>query len=991
MKLRYFRQIDVRAQELGNYRRKFLHAIEQHGRLLIDRLEESESFDRVHLRRPAADLATEMDTVIEAGRDEREKVTLLGCYYAIQFLLMNLRSIDRLRLDASGVGDPIPAFHRFVTDASDEFETLTREYLGRLLRLFLGSGLHPEYVVCIVGTRLHQDDVDLGIVDDGGPARHALNRALGKMGREMTRWGSVPDFYLSEHVGGEGYTVSIDEYRRRLDRRILDFVSVSEILSAHPIVGSDLLFDRFREEIHERYFYRRKKTTREHEGFMRGLAGEIRSLLWWPQDPVRVKPKDDLLRLVNSIVALYRTAAQIREPDLFAALDHMSKNLLQRRGMPQTLERHFVFVETFRHLYQQFAALDEEIDLRDPQQQEGLQQVARVMGYEDIGVIRAWEQLVVHYFEHVQSGRELIHALLPDVRNHVWAISVFADWFHDPRALEGRDERQNLAVDLVFRIRYFQGVKYWDDLLEALEADDGLLLKMLLDDLAKLRPHRRTQVIDFYARWGHETFLTSLRLLTIIGRARDAHPAAAEVFRAFNDALLSKVVGSPDEVRRFSTVFNHFPDLVYEYLVLAGDEARDLLTRKFSGEIWDPQVAVWRDCFRTLCEIDRRSSRYFRRAIRRACEHHPEYLLHFGDPERFAEITRGLLAELLRLSSAESQRQALIAYYEIEFLRIGLATLQGRPFAQLDAEFTEFADHFLQTLFDVCKAEADQEAGRKILTHDHLGVFVAGGHARGRAHQDDWDLIVLLNSDSEEMFDYATRIIKRMNSTIVRCGMIPQYRLADFFGGYVTRFSELEAFLHGEGKAAYVEMSQLVGARLVVGSGRLEAEFDRRIIEGCIHAQRELYVEGLQSEIRDRHTYQTAAEEERDFDVKECRGGLRDLEMSQLLWKVFCRIPEPIGGRFWDAMAEHRPERRAEFMELKESYEFLNRLRDVYRLTVAPQNELDPDLLDHPAEVLGFHEVDGVPGRDRIATEFRKHRARVARRLYALLDAMQEC
>jgi hypothetical protein len=991
--LRYFRRIEVRAQELGNYHRKYLHGIDRHGRLLIDRLEESESFDRIHLRQPAPELATEMDAVLEAGRDDTEKTVLLGCYQAIQYLLMNIRSIDRLRLAASGPMDPAAVYKDFVVGVSEEYETLIREYLSRLLRLFLGDGRRPDFVVCIVGTRLHQDDIDLGIFDEGGPHRHALNRAIGKMAREMMRWTAVPDFYLSEHVGSEGYSVSIEEYRRRLDKRILDFVSVNEILSAHPIIGSDDLFARFKEEVHDRYYYRRRRPTREHEGFMRGLAGEIRSLLLWPQDAVHIRPKDDLLRLVNAVVGIYRTVNGIRDPDTWAALDHLSRNLIARRGLPDTLERHLVFVETFRHLYQQFAAIEEEIDLRDPQQQESLQQVADVMGYEDVGVIRSWEQLIVHYFEHVQSGREIVRALLPDIRNHIRSISSFSDWFRSPtpKGLEEREDRQNLAVDLVFRIRYFQGIKYWDELLEALESEDGDLLRTLIEDVMKLRPHRRKQVVEYYARWGHRTFFTSLRLLTLIGRKRGESPAAETVFREFNEALLARIGGTPDEIQRFSTVFVHYPGLVYEYLSMADERTREFLARRFTGDVWNHQVAEWRDSFCRLCEIDRRSSRYFKRAIRRVCDRHPEYLLYFGDPDKFAQITRGMLADLMQLSDPETQKIELISYYDIEFLRIGLATLQGRPLSELDAEFTEFADHFLQMMFDVCKTEVDQELGRKILTHDHLGIFVAGGHARGRAHQDDWDLIVLLHSDSEEMYEYASRIITHLNRAIIRCGLIPQYRLADHFGGYVTRFSELRDFLLREGRDAFIEMSQLVGARLIVGSSRLEDAFNRTLVEGCIHSQKDVYVEALAREIVSRHTYGGGGDEEVEFDVKECRGGLRDLEMSQLLWKVFCEIQEPIGGRFWDALAAHHPERRTEFMELKESYEFLNRLRDVYRLTVAPQNQLDPEQLAVPAEVLGYRKCEDGTAEKKLAAEFRKHATRVARKLYALIDAMEEC
>ena len=161
--LRYFERIAARAEELGNHRRKYLHGIEKHGRDLIDRLEESGNFDRVHLRQLATDYAAEMDAVLEAGRDEPERLRLLGCYYAIQYLQLNTRSIDLLRLNSSSAPEPMRVYREFIRGVADDFASLLEEYLKRLLEMFLATGPKPEYFLCTVGTRLHQDDVDLGI------------------------------------------------------------------------------------------------------------------------------------------------------------------------------------------------------------------------------------------------------------------------------------------------------------------------------------------------------------------------------------------------------------------------------------------------------------------------------------------------------------------------------------------------------------------------------------------------------------------------------------------------------------------------------------------------------------------------------------------------------------------------------------------------------------------------------------------------------------
>jgi hypothetical protein len=299
--LSYFRQIEERAGELGNHRRKYIHAIETYGRCLVDRLEASGLFDRVHLRQAATDVGAEMGAVAQAGRDEKEKLVLLGCYYAIQFLNMNVRSIDRLRSSSTKSDDQTGVYRSFLQKTEDDFNTLIREYLTRILDIFLEGDRRPKFVVCTVGTRLHQDDVDMGIIDDGGPRRGRLNKALTRMAQEMMRWTSLPDFYLAEHTGGHGYSVSIDEYVTRLDDRILDFVSVTELLSAYPILGSKPLLKRFDREIRSRYYCGWRKTSREHEGYLRGLVGEIESLLLWPSDPRHINPKNDLLRPVIAI------------------------------------------------------------------------------------------------------------------------------------------------------------------------------------------------------------------------------------------------------------------------------------------------------------------------------------------------------------------------------------------------------------------------------------------------------------------------------------------------------------------------------------------------------------------------------------------------------------------------------------------------------------------------------------------------------------------
>jgi len=852
------------------------------------------------------------------------------------------------------------------------------------MNIFLPLEERPEFVACAVGTRLHQDDVDLGIVDDGSEARGALNKAIGRMGNEMMKWTSVPDFYLSEHIGNEGYSASLEEYLQRLDDQILDFVSVSEILTAFPIIGSKSLFNRFRKQVHSRYYYSRRP-TQEHEGYLRGILAELESFLRWPRVPERMNPKDDMLRLVIGVNCAYRTIYRITEPDTWRSLREVASVAREHRGLFEVLERSYTFVETFRHLYQQFVAQEEEIDLTDAGQCDGLQHVALAMGYENLGVIWAWEHLAVDYLEHVKAGHEIVKALTPDIARHIRTHTVFRSWFDVKKVQEDGRDKMNLPVEFLHQVTYFEGIKYWDDILDALGAPDGVLLRRLVNDLKILNPTRRKDVLENYARWGHHTFHSLLRLLTILGE-NEAELETQEIFDTLNEAFLSSIEGTPDEIRRLSTLFVHYPALVHQYLTMLGDDQYARFIDKIAGEVWDAEVAVWRNQLLMLCDVHSKASRYFRRTIESVAKRHPEYLKHFSDPDKLGQIAKGILAEVMRLPSPEDKKRSLGLYYDVEFLRIGLSTLQGAPVPLVDAEFTEFSDLFLELLFNICKTEVDRERGRRILTHDHLALFVAGGHARGRALQDDYDLILLLNSDSESMYEYSNRIATRLNREITRRGIMPQYRLADRFGGYVTRFSELRRFLSGASPDdAYVEMAQLVGARLIVGSSRLEDAFYEKIVEKCVYKQKDKFVRLVAGEIASRHEYELQATGSGTCDIKECRGGLRDLEMAMLIWKVVYEIREPIGGQFWEVLAERNPDRSEEFENLMKSYQFLNRLRDLYRLSVAPVNVLDENEFHRPARIMGYEERDGKSPAERLAGYYVKHREQVARRLSALV------
>ena len=120
-----YTRLEERVGELGNHHRKYLKNVTAYKDALMDRLETCGKIDQVHIRSAAPDLGSEMDTVMAVGRNVEEKLSFLGCYYALQFLHMNIRAFDVLALNLATSDDRYAVYKRFMRQIGNEFRALT--------------------------------------------------------------------------------------------------------------------------------------------------------------------------------------------------------------------------------------------------------------------------------------------------------------------------------------------------------------------------------------------------------------------------------------------------------------------------------------------------------------------------------------------------------------------------------------------------------------------------------------------------------------------------------------------------------------------------------------------------------------------------------------------------------------------------------------------------------------------------------------------------
>jgi hypothetical protein len=333
-------------------------------------------------------------------------------------------------------------------------------------------------------------------------------------------------------------------------------------------------------------------------------------------------------------------------------------------------------------------------------------------------------------------------------------------------------------------------------------------------------------------------------------------------------------------------------------------------------------------------------------------------------------------------------------YFDLEFFRLGLQTLGGYPVQSINNDFIEFCDNYLVNLFDVCKQEVDSTFGQKVGTHDLLGIFATGGHARHQAFDDDYDLIVLLDSDDDEIIEYSTKIVTRMNREITKRGIMPHFRFADHFGSFVTRFSQLEQYLNATGEEVpqeemFIDQSQLLEARMVVGSHKLEEEFRSRIIAPYIFDRSEKYIQDMIGEIKARHR-DPATRRRLGLNFKECVGGLRDIGMLLLIYKAKYRLSTPISDELFEALKLMRPESSREFRVLMQSMNFLKHARYLYRLSATADDNFKSDFLGITAKAMGFVDIDDLGDELKMMNAFQNVTQEVNRILQQLLKKASE-
>lgn len=944
-------RLSQRVAHLGKHYQRFLLTIENHLELLVERLEQHQMLDDVELWNMTPNPGDQMQMVAEIGADAKEKLDLLATFYSLQFLQMNLLSLDRLELALSDGEGRTDAFRDFLEAQGADYQRLNAVYIDNLMTLFAGADRLPESCICVVGTRSDQDDVDVMVIHAEEPGVETLNRVIGKIIAEFFRRAGRLHLYIAERMRISGYTHAVDAYKQALGKDLTDFVMICELLSAEPLLGSWNILTTFKREVTDRFYGRQVRHSKYYVGFLRGLLGEMHSLLVQDVSRERIDFKNDALRLAKGMVLAAKVVNDIREVQPMEVLEELIQLLPRFQDDLVALRRGFLFIEAFRLLYHMLGVEEEVVEFDDDSRQT-LRQVADVMGFGEKGGVSAANQLVVRYFESVERVRDVCRKLIEEVADHVRKASGFGSLGTRKRQ---STKARNVATELADSVRVFSGHIFFDDVLTALKAKDGRLAGILVRDLLKLKGRRRTHVIDSFLEFSSSDPMTLLELLLTIRSASGLD--GERLFDSMVAGFLGRMQVTDSILPGLLGVYNSEPALVNRFIEALSTTQRQTFESLLDVDVWDDEQRESLDRLRKYIWLRTAGSEYYRRIFRRVINRYPHFIRHLGDVSRLHRYASGFLAVPENGFDPRKMRDSLADYYDVSYLACAIDALNGASHEQYRSTFIEFADRFIANLYNFCKRTVARETGTPVETRDLFAIFASGGYARAQAFDDDYDLILILNSDDPSVFSFFRKVATMFHRELTRRGTLPQYRFSDHFGEFVTRFGQLKGrFLSGQ--ADTVDKTQMLGARMLVGNSRFLAQLQSELIETCIFQDSRAFVREMVEEMEERH--RAFADWGHGWlNIKEGIGGLRDIEQTLLTVKAHHHVYQPVSGRLFHDLSDLDTHHREGLLALQEHHSFLRRVRDLYRLTVAAHDDMTREELGLVAAIMGVVKEDG--------------------------------
>lgn len=988
-----FKRLGRPIGRFANHTRRHLMASRKHRSVLIEANEWSGGL--APLDSTPEDPWPALEAVDRFARIHQEKRTvLLGAYFAHHYLRTQAEmSRDLLRESFStDPGHRVRTCWRVYRSA----ERTRRGWVSALLDLSIRVAcpdLDPEsYVALNTGALTDHEDVDLAIVVANVESREALSRGFGLVSKTFVRYASKIQLFLTEELRTPRVCALIEEYAELKKRPNRSVVSVMQLLGAQFLCGSRSLHKRLQDEVISSYYAGQGEPI-VHEGFLRSVMAELRYFLVPSTVPGVLAPKREVYVPTKLATGAMRVVHGVVEPLPPLALEAVADRDPERREVFVTLANSSVQVEVMRALMFLYVFAGDELQLQDPASRKASEHVALLLGLSDSARRTSADRLIGYYSELRTRALSGVATLSTEISRHLSRVSTFRRLVERGKQFEN-GASENLPQNLLEALEAHKHGVFWDEVVELIsrQPETG---HRFVGDLANIVPEQRGKLAARYVEMMCEDAPAFVDFLVFLAdKDRDLDPVQAGRVgpnaRLFWEEMVRHLEETPSALASFTQrldtetksealfrMANAFPS---EELARLADliEASDAT----------PRGARVTRVLRSVLVLVHHRSNAVGRIAGRVLARTSEFVQRLGDGRRLKDLASEIMQKAAREQRPSEQVRLLADASDVATLRAAIqGVLKAAPATQ-DEEQVAAVDQFVRELFKAYFREVRQRS--PMFQHyrpgSQVALFATGGYGRGEAFGNDFDYFVIVASNDPGLKKFFGKVIQRMSATMARSGLQPHNRFADIFGTYVVSLPELEDHLNRRHHELFIDEAEVLEGRFVLGDPLVSKRFDAEIRTIVTAKNRLAFLRDILEELRARRDF-----EQLGLNVKQGPGGLREIHLLWLALRTFMKLDHPFGPAALRTAAEKMGGGGGELRFLMVAHDELRRARDLYRLTVAFDDVMQPDLMVGVARDLTPLAAVGIRGDyghqlEKLMDATRLRVDRVAEKILAHID-----
>jgi hypothetical protein len=984
-----FKKLGRDIQRFANHTRRLVRVSGRYRALLLEAAEWSENTAPID-RRPE-DPARAMSAIDKFARIRREdRPSLIGAYFAHHHL-RNQAELSRSLLRESFKTEP---GHRAKTCREVYLHAYEerRAWVSALLDLTINASSpdlsRDDYAAFNVGSLTDHEDVDLGIIVGSAEAQVALARAFATVSKTFVRFASKIQIFLTEQFATPRTGALLEEYEGLLRTPVQSVVSATQLLGAEHLCGSPRLMRSLEERVVNGY-YAGQGSPIIHAAFLRSVMNELGHHLLPSNIPGVLAPKREIYVPAKLVIAAVRVIHGVHETCPPLALKALAEKDPDQAEVYEALSDAFVQNEVLRALMFLYVLHGDELDLSDRAIAPQTRRVAVLLGLGESARRSADRRLMGAYSDMRAQALRSIATLSLKIARHLGRVSTFRRVLDAGPALNDLDK--NLVLYLLDTLESHKGGVFWDEVVE-LVASERETAERFYQDFRFIRPAAKRGVARRYVEMMIEDAASLVELLVYIATKDREHadpaltpkqPPNARIFwwemirllrqdpRSFDlfvDRLDTET--KSEALFRLATAYPpHYLAALANYIERAEESPRS--TRVVRA-------------IRSVIVVVHHSSNAMSRLSARVLGRTPEFLQRLGDARRLRDLASEILQQAAREPVPRRQIDLLGDAVDVAMLRAALiAVIEGAPAAR-DIEFTDAVDVYVRELFKACFREAHQRS--PVFEHYRAGsgiaLYATGGYGRGEAFGGDWDYLAVVDTNDRALKKFFGKVLQLVSGAMTRRGLMPHNRFTDRFNTYVVSIPDLRLYFSRRTPETFIDEAEVIEARFFLGDPAVARSFNEKIFALVTGAHRDLFMCDLLSELADRRRRPP-----RGLNIKLGPGGLREIHLLWLAIRLHANLPGPLVPQLLPLAQQALPQHTEDLRFLMDANDELRRARDLYRLVVAIDDDMQPELITRIARDLEPLRRAGLrePYRDKLMTIC----AEVARRVDRVAATLQ--